>query len=1385
MEQNNFLQEEDDGSYTQDLNNQQGLEEDADLGQQQGQFNFLEEEDDGSFVMPEEGDFENAEVELPNANSTPIVEVEGVEKNSTLIRDNKEEEEEEKSFIGAIASDAYSVVKDMAGFLKPVELFSTVPRALAGGLGEVSQFVGDVTLEQQKIIGSLTLDLGEDEKFNLSDLRFRNFSYSSPSEIKKRVENNQYNSVYYNISDQLEQARGVFPEPKTVTGQIAEEMLKFYVGMKGVDKVTKLGTGLKGLYVNSSITSAIVFEPEEEWLANTLNDIKPIAPYIPDIMVSSKDKSALQNRLAKVLETGALIAPFEAKRLVKVVGDSWSHLKNIGDAKVELLKEGAVSTATKEALDKSREALMGIDVPPKVELINGVLIKAGEKGERIKRARAKEIGIDLEKKASNKKISDENIEMHNKLVGEFEEGLTVNKSNSRKVGDEKFFRVSKKSTTGKRIVDMDKIREAKDEVLQPVSVKTEKSAVGRAAREITMEGFDTADPVTYFDVDTVTKLTQGEIDEMSQRVFTTESIEALTSVAAELKKINPSAWNDKKSVTENLFDVVVKHADELSIDNGDHPLWKALDKAGMSFEDFAVANLGSASNAGKILNKYSQLAKRVKPKSIKQQEELDAMLKNENNLLSYFRRGENIRRGLLVSQVATAARNLQSGLLRSPVEAINNIMETAIYDLSKGNLKSNRIFKRATWQDSLRGLRYIYSDRKTAEEYTDYVLGNKDLKKFYDQMFNTINEIQLNQGKGSGTAADKILTKIEDVTQLLNTPNRMQDFMLRRATFLSEAQRLFRLKWDMDLMEALDSGRLKDILRDSTDLNKNLVEKKFVRKYTKGMKMPVGKQAGDEYIVTQRVPESTAMEIFADATNTALDMTYAGSPETALGQVFANFVTKYGLTVIAPFPRFMAKSLELMAENTAGAFIPLGRRVAELTKITAGKVGIGQGGKLKPLTQRESRMISKNLTGVAGIYAAAQMLEETGMFGENYKLVPLGDGKVLDVTPLFPLRQFFLLARVGKEWYRAKEDTNTIDAAVEAFIETFPRREWAETFLGSGFRVGVGGELLDEMSRLFSEDDLTSSELVGQRIGSGVGNYFSSFFVPLNQIIDGQRALGSRGTVYKESAVNPELVPDFWESVGRGIAKPFKRYDLRAMTEDAMPIKQDIFQEKRERIGSGFKVALGLNVYSQDSEEGRFMNALGFTKYDLSSKSRIPEVKNFENETIRKLLPFIAGKAMDQVILLEQEYEDSREAFSKADNRFTDYSVKSKDSYVKQEVRSFVEDLVKLAKDNEGTLGILDDRDKAIELMTMVKYRKLPKIIRTKASNEFIKQYKRRPFQYSDDTLKNVFRDYETFTDEEKVVAKHNLKLRDLQALTEIGVIEKEAQGEFRRSIKN
>ena len=129
-------------------------------------------------------------------------------------------------------------------------------------------------------------------------------------------------------------------------------------------------------------------------------------------------------------------------------------------------------------------------------------------------------------------------------------------------------------------------------------------------------------------------------------------------------------------------------------------------------------------------------------------------------------------------------------------------------------------------------------------------------------MFKTINEIQVATGRGSGTATDKVLSKMEDFTLALNAPNRWQDFMLRRGIFMGEAQRLFRQKWDIDLIEVLNSGRLDDLMNDARDLNPTF-------------KVVDGK---DQLGVT-------ATEIFAEATERALDLTYANPPESPFGKV--------------------------------------------------------------------------------------------------------------------------------------------------------------------------------------------------------------------------------------------------------------------------------------------------------------------------------------------------------------------------------------------------------------------------------------------------------------------------------------------------------------------
>lgn len=174
-----FSEEEDDGSFVESMKNQSDQGDVEELPVQQLGTGFSDEEDDGSFVMPEQDDFEDAEIAIPEDQQRPVIETLDGQKNNTHIREDVEEEQSDRSLIGR----AYD---DIKGFVtSPVEVLSTVPRAVSGGLGELTQFIGDLDLKRQQLTGTLKFDLGEDQKFNISDI-FQIPEYVSPSEVKKK-----------------------------------------------------------------------------------------------------------------------------------------------------------------------------------------------------------------------------------------------------------------------------------------------------------------------------------------------------------------------------------------------------------------------------------------------------------------------------------------------------------------------------------------------------------------------------------------------------------------------------------------------------------------------------------------------------------------------------------------------------------------------------------------------------------------------------------------------------------------------------------------------------------------------------------------------------------------------------------------------------------------------------------------------------------------------------------------------------------------------------------------------------------------------------------------------------------------------------------------------
>ena len=1260
----------------------------------------------------------------------PVVEVDDVEKNDNWL-------------IGGAKYVGTHAPPDMAKFAVSPKEWTAFPKGVIKGVANISEFMGDLDRSSWKYLGVYTWGGDRDNKWEFSDMMPQWIPPWRTEELKKYyTEEYEKHNTFYALSRMLHKQAEVLPEQKTGSGVFTEEIGRYLTGLKGMQRffnLKKRNRSWKQIGAEEMGAGVVIFGGDEDGLGDVL---KQFGVNVPDAFTYAEWDEPEEKWVRRALgafegvTTGILLEGKFYKSLSKLF--KWGKVNE--KAINEQATKGKVSEETAKELEDATEEVENIDTDKVADevkswkLKDGVVTELTETEKRIERAKQNTALRNDTQKNHNEGVAKRHVGYYNDIIKDYEENLSINKYHTdgpKKSGDEGFFEISKMEGN-KRVLDKDKVTQLRKHILEKE---------GKTLEDVgdTPMGDETIDRI--LDEDQIGDITADELEALSTRVLNTESIEALTTVAVELKKAKPELWKDSKSVMENIF--TLSTMKELTI-REDHPLWGALDKAGMSFEDFVTAHLGSATEAGKILQKYSTLSKRLKPKTAKQKK--DDVIKKQGWLGTYFRRIENVRRGLLVSQIATAMRNLESGLIRSPVEALNSVIEVALEDIAQGKFAQNRAFKRTTWQDSFSNLRYIYSDRKLAEEYMNIIMKNPEMQKFNDQMFKTINEIQIATGRGSGTRTDKVLSKMEDFTTMLNAPNRWQDFMLRRATFMSEARRLFRQKWGVDLIEELENGRIKDIMRDSRDLNKTF-------------------DAGDGQGVS-------AVEIFAEATERALDITYASAPEVPMNKAIASFITNNNLTVAIPFPRFMFKSMELMAENSAGALIvPLRRIIPE-----------GLGGQSGKLTQRDYRMISRNLTGGSAIMAASWLFGNKEQ-GEDYKLLKLDDGTMIDTTPLFPLRQYMFLGKMANNFWNASKDVSPGSAAKEAFFQSFPAREWIETFSGSNFRVGVAGNIVDDAAKLLTEQDITTGERLTAGAVEALSEYFASWAVPMNQVIDAQRALEARGTVYKDTAkdtdifaqsFNPTLKKTFpfvggileeGSTAMEALKKPFRRLDPTGLIvdEESLPVKEDIFQDNKERKGSMYKVLGGINMYSEDSSVGKQLKSLGFTKWDLSSKSKIPTIKNYENKLIRKHLPDILKVGNTVRATAEAEYEKKRDNLSSG--WFTGISKKQ---YVKMQVREKILATVNEIRGDIGALTALADRDKQTDVLLMLEYRKQPTSAKTKAWWEFKYKYGRPPFSLTEKELKEEYPNWDTLNNEEKDKLKRKKKQKELLTMGEL-----------------
>ena len=910
--------------------------------------------------------------------------------------------------------------------------------------------------------------------------------------------------------------------------------------------------------------------------------------------------------------TGKQLIPFSPKTSGKKFGRDLMDLLEVTGVEAPSAVAGTAKKTLKQVQKEARK---------QAKILEGI----ENKKLRISRARAATQDEIAERQARAAETAAANRDISDELITQFEERTGKTVSNV---------------VDGHKVLDGELARRAGVETTEQIAEDNRNTVRKYLATDVDM---------------TDAALLAGKGDEITQPLLKPEKLDALVATVADLKAKYPTAFDNDKTIIDNLFELTVNK----ELIAGDE-LIDMLNKYNINFEDYILTVVGSGSEAGKVLQKLSQI-KRMRPANEMIAMQEAATKEAAGAIRKTVMRVENIRRGGLVSQLATAARNLQSGAIRAPLEGFGNVMDNALFMLDeKGYAAAGKeLVSTNNWKDSFRHMKYMFGPetRLDVKDYVDFLMEQPELAGQADLLFNNINEIQKLTGRGEGGAIDATLSVLEDAVDVLNTPNRWQEHLIRRGAFLGELERLTKREYGIDLIDTINKGQIRDLLNDAST-----VRPKDARSF---------------------------VQIMEEATNKALDITYAKQPEVPVFRSTSQFIVRNGLTVVLPFPRFMFNSMELMGQYAGGASIPLAKKVASI--VTKGEV--------PKMTMKDRQRIARNIQGIA-VAGAAYQYRTSEEAPSDYKQLKTGDGTVMDVTPQYPMRQFMY---IGEAMKRLQNGT---------FSDWFKAKEFTETFVGTNIREGVGQSIIQEMADLISGVDLTDEEQAGRILGRGVGGYLSTWAVPFAQIIEAERATGVRGLQYKDTAEDPTL--DFQSSFMNELSRPFRRFES-AEAEAARPQREFLFAEEKSRVAPLFRVIGGINLATVDDEYGEYIGSFGFTDFELGSKSKVPSIRRFENTVVRDALPYIVDMAKDYETDLRLEYQNQSDKFKED---------VTEEQYVSSAIRPLIKEQIKQVRkeisDDKGLMATSEPYADA-----MLQFRRVPKEYRKLAAIDFKSKYDR------------------------------------------------------------
>ena len=390
-----------------------------------------------------------------------------------------------------------------------------------------------------------------------------------------------------------------------------------------------------------------------------------------------------------------------------------------------------------------------------------------------------------------------------------------------------------------------------------------------------------------------------------------------------------------------------------------------LKKHNITLKEFAQFFGATTAQAGRTLQQLSFIQKRLNTiEKIEGSNKAWVKALDESgdgfyhHVMSVFKRLDNARRALMVSQLATAVRNLESQTFKQGISVIQEAIEKVFQSIHKRIFPKAPIKRVATPLNTLSGFARIFKQfnpiiANKIKKEVNLILSS--FPKEGDKLFLRFSSDIINMsGKKMNFSPIRGLEKVAD---LVNIFNKVQEFITRRAVF---------------------QARLNNLILNNPGHYGNRTLRQII-------------DQGDTVIIRK--------QDVADAVAEALESTFAKDFNKFDG-IYDNFAYKFiqlanaipfTVSLVLPFPRFLMNSLKFHIDFSPVGLIPF------FTKKNFKKMADG-----------DYSQISKVAIGTA-MLTTAYMMRKQDYVGEKWYEFKFGD-RYIDVRPFNPFVAYLYVA---------------------------------------------------------------------------------------------------------------------------------------------------------------------------------------------------------------------------------------------------------------------------------------------------------------------------------------------------------------------------------------